>query len=248
MVALDFVQTAAAAGLVLLLGHLIHRLFPVTARYNLPAPVLGGLCVALVLTLGRQDGVQPLAFDTLLQAPLMVGFFTTLGFGASIRLLRTGGPQVLTYLVACTILAVLQNVLGATVAWAFGLPPLFGVLAGSVTLTGGPGTGLAFAGAFEQAGVSSAATVAVSAAMGGIVLGGLTGGPVGTWLIERYQLRPAPGHRPAAPAPEQAATQPATPDHPDLLKHVIILLLAMGLGVWVSKGFKALDVTLPGRQ
>ena len=50
-----------------------------------------------------------------------------------------------------------------------GMHPLFGVLNGSVTLTGGPATGLAFAPAFEQAGVPGAATVAVAAAMVGIV-------------------------------------------------------------------------------
>ena len=84
------------------------------------------------------------------------------------------------------MLAVLQNVVGVLVAVPLGMPPLFGVLNGSVTLTGGPATGLAFAPAFEQAGVPGAATVAVAAAMVGIVSGGLIGGPVGTLLIERY--------------------------------------------------------------
>lgn len=241
MVTLDFVQTAAAAGLVLLLGTLIHRVLPVTARYNLPGPVLGGLAVALVLTaLRREDGTLPLVFDTLLQTPLMVAFFTTLGFGASMRVLRSGGPQVLTYLVLCSVLAVLQNVLGAGVATAFGLPPLFGVLAGSVTLTGGPGTGLAFAGAFEEAGVTSAATVAITAAMGGIVLGGLLGGPAGTWLVERHGLRSAASTAGSGPGVGAAAQ-----GHGDLLKHVILLLVAMGVGSVVSATFKSWGVTLP---
>ena len=51
------------------------------------------------------------------------------------------------------------------------------MLAGSVTLTGGPATGLAFAPLFEEAGVAGAASIAVAVAMGGIVAGGIVGGP-----------------------------------------------------------------------
>src|SRR6185312_3891790 len=98
-------------------------------------------------------------------------------------------PQVALFLLLCTVLAVLQNVVGVLIALPMGMHPLFGVLNGSVTLTGGPATGLAFAPAFEQAGVPGASTVAIAAAMVGIVSGGLIGGPVGTILIERYRLR-----------------------------------------------------------
>jgi len=101
-----------------------------------------------------------------------------------------GGPQVAIFFILATVLAVLQNVVGVLLAVPLGMAPLFGVLNGSVTLTGGPATGLAFAPAFEAAGVSGAATVAVAAAMVGIVSGGLIGGPVGTLIIERYDLRP----------------------------------------------------------
>src|SRR4030066_197431 len=97
----------------------------------------------------------------------------TLGFGASFGLLKVGGPQVVRFFLAATVFAVLQNVLGILIALPFGLHPLFGVLAGSATLTGGPATGLAFAPLFEKAGVAGAATVAVAAAMFGIVCGGL---------------------------------------------------------------------------
>ena len=76
---------------------------------------------------------------------------------------------------------------------------MMGVLAGSVTLTGGPATGLAFAPLFEQAGVTGAATLAVAAAMVGIVSGGLIGGPIGTFLVERHRLRvPADSHSAAS--------------------------------------------------
>src|SRR6185436_5103377 len=130
-----------------------------------------------------------MTFDTRLQAPFMIAFFTTVGFGASLSLLKVGGPQVALFLLLATVLAVLQNVVGVLIALPMGMHPLFGVLNGSVTLTGGPATGLAFAPAFEAAGVPGASTVAIAAAMVGIVSGGLIGGPVGTILIERHKLR-----------------------------------------------------------
>jgi ESS family glutamate:Na+ symporter len=258
VVQLDFVQTLACGGLVLLLGHLLRRLWPPLARYNLPEPVVGGLVVAALLTFSRQaDGSMPLLFDTALQSPLMIAFFTTLGFGASLSVLKAGGPHVVLFLGVCTLLAVLQNVVGGALAWAMGLPPLFGVLAGSVALTGGPGTALAFAPDFQAAGVASASSVAISAAMGGIVLGGLTGGPVGTFLIERHRLaadhrRPvargtpalAPGSVPTNTARAPTATGTGF-DAVILLKHVVAISVAMGLGTLVTKGLAAMGVTLP---
>jgi len=254
MLALDLINTVAFGGLVLFLGHGVRRLFAPLARYNVPAPVIGGLLVALVMVYARSRGATPVTFDTRLQAPFMIAFFTTVGFGASVALLKVGGPQVLLFLLIATVLAVLQNVVGAGVAIAMGMPPLFGVLNGSVTLTGGPATGLAFAPAFEAAGVPGAATVAIAAAMVGIVSGGLIGGPVGTILIERHKLRrPVRQVRHDPPnaiqiVEDQLGEAPAvTPPGEDkesyaLLKALVIILVAMWIGSWVSARFTAVIV------
>jgi len=156
-----------------------------------------------------------------------------------------------------TVLAVAQNVIGILIAIPMGMHPLFGVLNGSVTLTGGPATGLAFAPAFEAAGVPGAATVAIAAAMVGIVSGGLIGGPVGTILIERYQLR-----RPTREAHhdprlatqivedqigELAASTPAGEDKESyaLLKALVVILVAMWAGSSVSAWITSAGITLP---
>ena len=231
---------------------------PLLSRYNIPAPVIGGLLVALAITGLRAAGQQPVAFDTTLQTPLMIAFFTSIGFGASVPLLRSGGPAVAVFLALATVVAVLQNVAGALVAAGLGVPPLLGVLAGSVTLTGGPATGLAFAPLFEQAGVEGAATLAVAAAMVGIVSGGIIGGPIGTFLIERHRLRPAGGAAGPVPATADPALAFEAPDPPlapaaavedpgarALLKGVVSLLAAMAAGSWMGAGFTALGITLP---
>jgi ESS family glutamate:Na+ symporter len=257
MLNLDQINTVAFGGVVLFLGHGIRRVIPVLARYNVPAPVMGGLLVAVIMLAARARGLQLAAFDTRLQAPFMIAFFTTIGFGASLSLLKVGGPQVLLFLLLATVLAVAQNVVGILIAIPLGMHPLFGVLNGSVTLTGGPATGLAFAPAFEQAGVPGAATVAVAAAMVGIVSGGLIGGPVGTILIERYRLRRTRSqvhHDPpiAAQIVEDQMREPAasTPPGEDkesyaLLKALVVILVAMWLGSIVSAWLTAAGVTLP---
>jgi ESS family glutamate:Na+ symporter len=254
MLQLDLIQTLAFGGVALLAGYGIRSAVPVLGRYNIPPPVIGGLLVAITLLISRNFGELPVKFDTTLQSPLMIAFFTTIGFGASLSLLRSGGPQVALFLLLATVFAIAQNVLGVTVAALFGLDPLFGVLAGSVTLTGGPATGLAFAPLFEDAGVPAAASVAVAAAMAGIVSGGIVGGPVGTLLIERFKLR-STAHRP--PTTIQVATEVTVSNgQPEsgaedsaetfaVLKNVVMILIAMWAGSWVSLGFAALGVTLP---
>ncbi len=258
MLTLDLINTVAFGGAVLFLGHFVRRLLPALARYNVPAPVIGGLLVAAAVLTARSRGVELVTFDTRLQVPFMVAFFTTIGFGASLSLLKVGGPQVLLFFVISTLLAGLQNLIGVAVALPMGMHPLFGVLNGSVTLTGGPATGLAFAPAFEQAGVQGAATVAVAAAMVGIVSGGLIGGPVGTILIERHQLR----RRRDQPMPEQPplathivegqladppAAAPAGEDKESyaLLKALVVILVAMWLGSNVGTWLTGAGITLP---
>jgi glutamate:Na+ symporter, ESS family len=258
MLVLDIISTVALAGVVLFLGYGLRRAIPVLARVNLPAPVVGGFLVAVAMTVAHGSGLQLLKFDTTLQTPLQNAFFTSIGFAASLQLLRTGGPLVLRFFLFAAVVAVLQNVLGAAVAVAVGQPPLLGVLAGSVTLTGGPATGLAFAPLFEEAGVTGAATVAIMAAMVGIVCGGLIGSPIATRLIERGRVPlPASGGTPQkidpatrvvesqVPEPPVAAPSGEDPEAYILLKHLAVMLVAMWLGGFVSRAITGTGWTLP---
>lgn len=258
MLKLNFVHTLAFSGIVLFVGYWLRRLIPPLARYNIPAPIIGGLLIAIATLVARNSGVTLFEFDTTLRDPLMIAFFTTIGFGASFSLLKVGGPMVVKFFLASTVFAILQNVLGILIALPFKLHPLFGVLSGSVTLTGGPATGLAFAPLFEKAGVLGAATIAVAAAMFGITSGGLIGGPVGTFLIERHRLKkPRLGVRhiefeTAAEIVEQELPEPqaAAPIDEDeeafiLLKNFVVILVAMWAGHWLSQFFISLGFTLP---
>ncbi|WP_305804199.1 sodium/glutamate symporter [Stenotrophomonas sp. YIM B06876] len=248
MIQLDAVQTVAFGGLTLFAGYALCRMIPVLRRYNLPEPVVGGLLVALLVWWAHSRDTTLFELDTSLKVPLMIAFFTTLGINASVRLLRISGRQVLTFLIIASLFAVLQNLIGIGVAKTFGLHPMFGVLAGSATLTGGPATGMAFAPLFEKAGLHGAETLAITAAMAGIICGGVFGGPVITVLLQRLKVRtPAGGGDGEAPPDESIIVR--FPNESarefDSLKSIVVLLGAMWVGAWVSQGFGALGLTLP---
>ena len=112
MLTLDMMQTLALAGVMLFVGYGLCRLIPPLARYNIPAPVVGGLLVSVASLIAHQNGTELAKFDKTLQDPLMIAFFTTIGFGASLSLLRLGGRHVLIFFLFSTILCAGQNVVG----------------------------------------------------------------------------------------------------------------------------------------
>ena len=184
---LDLLQTLTLAALVYFAGIQLRKRIRWLDRLNIPSAVVGGLLFTFLVLL-LHDRVLTLQLDTSLQATLSVAFFTSIGMGASLALLRVGGVQVLIFLLFATVFCFIQNFVGMGIAIGFGENPLLGVMAGSVTLVGGPATGLAFAPIFEQAGLKGAGPLALTAATAGIVCGGLVGGPVGTYLIKRFGL------------------------------------------------------------
>jgi ESS family glutamate:Na+ symporter len=253
---LDMVQTLALAAVILFIGYGVRRRVGVLARYNIPAPVIGGfLFAALALTL-RLQGVVAFEFDTTLQTPLMIAFFTTIGLGASLALLKVGGPQVLLFWVLASALAAVQDGVGVLLAKGLGVHPFLGLIAGSITMTGGHGTGAAFGKLMEeQYAFSGAVTLAMAAATFGLVSGGLIGGPVATALISRNRLKtPGRGAVPeAVPAgvgamglDSEIDTEPAgeAPTAYTLLKAMTVILVAMWAGSLLSR-WLGQYVTLP---
>ena len=249
---LDLLQTLSLAALVYFAGIQIQKRVAWLDRLNIPAAVIGGLLFTFLVMLLRERGVA-VQLDTALQSTLSVAFFTSIGMGASLALLRAGGLQVLIFLLLATLFCFVQNFLGMAIALGFGESPLLGVMAGSVTLVGGPATGLAFAPVFEEAGLRGAAPLALTAATGGIVFGGLVGGPVGTSLIRRFGLAPAAARATSSsevraelePASETIVVEVDREDTP-LMRNFAVLALAMALGSQVSSYIQSLGITMPG--
>ncbi len=246
---LDLLQTLSLAGLVYFGGIQLRKRVGWLDRLNIPAAVVGGLFFTLLVLLLRSQNVN-VQFDTALQSTLSVAFFTSIGMSASQALLRVGGIQVLIFLILATFFCFVQNFTGIAIALGFGENPLLGVMAGSVTLVGGPATGLAFAPVFEEAGLRGAGPLALTAATAGIVCGGLVGGPVGTRLIRRFGLvssnvSKAEQRAELEDAPDILAVEVDREDT-SLMRNLAVLALALGLGSLVSSYIQSLGITMPG--
>jgi len=252
---LDMVQTLALAAAVLFAGYGVRRRIGVLDRYNIPAPVVGGFLFALLALVLRMTGLMAFDFTATLQAPLMIAFFTSIGLGASLALLKVGGPQVLLFWGLATVLVLFQDVIGVAVATVLGVNPFLGLVAGSITMTGGHGTGAAFGKLLEDDyGLAGGVTLAMAAATFGLVSGGLIGGPIATNLIRRFN----PKHATPPHGAELAAVvrhdsldeeidlepvgKPATAY--TLLKIITVVLIAMWAGSLLS-GWLGRFITLP---
>ncbi len=230
------VLALAAAGVAI--GEWIRKRVPALERLSIPASIIGGLLFAVVI-LGLHGRVVDVQVDATLRDVFLLGVFTIIGLNASLRVIRVGGLQVAVLLLVASIGAVVQNAVGMSLAKLFGLNPLIGMLAGAVSLAGGPATSIAFGATFEQAGVRNAATIALASATFGITVSGLLAGTVGAWLIRRRGLRPTANETNPIPVPSAA---PAG----DLALHIAVIALAMGLGNLISQGIERLGFVLPG--
>ncbi|XNM66400.1 sodium/glutamate symporter [Escherichia coli] len=182
---LDTLSTLVAATLVLLLGRKLVQIVPFLKKYTIPEPVAGGLLVALALLVLKKSMDIEIDFDMSLKDLLTPAFFATIGLNANLASLRSGGKVVGTFLIVVVGLLLLQNALGIGMAKLLGLDPLMGLLAGSITLSGGHGTGAAWSKLFvERYGFANATEVAMACATFGLVLGGLIGGPVARYLVK----------------------------------------------------------------
>jgi ESS family glutamate:Na+ symporter len=245
---LDLLQTLTLAAVVYFIGIQLKKRIGWVDRLNIPAAVVGGLLFTAVTMLAH-DRFANIQLDTTAQPVLSVAFFTSIGMGASLALLRRGGVQVAIFLAFATAFCFVQNFIGIGIARAFGENALLGVMAGSVTLVGGPATGMAFAPVFETAGLAGAGALALAAATMGIVFGGLTGSPAGTFLIKRRGLRSGVTStaemRAELETPEPALIVEVEQEDTPLIRNMVILALAMGLGSFVSRWIQSLGVTLP---
>ncbi|TYP52431.1 sodium/glutamate symporter [Thermosediminibacter litoriperuensis] len=248
---LSLVGTLAVAVLLLIYGNWIRKIFPFFTRFCIPAPVIGGFSFSLLAWLFKELDIMAFNLDTTLQMPLMIAFFTTVGLGGSLGLIKKGGRLLLVYLVGCWVLAIMQNVVGAATAMLTGIHPVLGVMAGAVSLEGGMGAASAFGPTAEQMGVQGAFVVAVASATYGLISGGLLGGPVAKWLIEKNRLEIKTDER-ETPLYEEVITQETGKERSlvtsnSMLYMMGLLLVIMVLGELIAGYIKtATGFVLPG--
>ena len=185
---LDMYQTLAAAVLVLLLGNYLRKKIKFLEKFCIPAPVIGGLLFAIFTCICYTTGIIEFSFDDTLREVCMVFFFTSVGFQANLKVLKSGGRSLIVFL--CLVIALIfsQNLLAIGLSKLLNLNPLIGMCTGSIPMVGGHGTAGAFGPVLEDFNIQGATTICTAAATFGLITGSLVGGPIGKRLIEKRKL------------------------------------------------------------
>jgi ESS family glutamate:Na+ symporter len=249
---LDLVQTIGLAIVVLFFGYFFNARIAFLRENNIPEPVVGGIFFAVLTSaLYAYLDVQ-FAFDLSLKSPLMLTFFTTVGLGASFRLLSEGGPKVLRFLALASVYLLIQDAIGVGLATFTDLHPNLGLLGGSVTLAGGHGTGATWAEAFTKTqNLRGAMELAMACATFGLVLGGLIGGPVAKRLIRTHQLTSSEIVDPISAAEDPDAPITYDPEDADrvtplkVMETLLIILVCIIMGETIVAWLGRHDVVLP---
>ena len=185
---LDMYQTLAIAVLVLLLGRFLKKKINFLEKFCIPAPVVGGLLFAILTCVLYGTGIAEVSFDDTLREVCMVFFFTSVGFQANLKVLKSGGKSLIVFLGLVVGLILCQNFLAVGMSKVLNLDPLIGLCTGSIPMVGGHGTAGAVGPVLEDFNVSGATTLCTAAATFGLITGSLIGGPIGKSLVEKKNL------------------------------------------------------------
>lgn len=264
-VSLDIYQTLAAAVAVYYIGVLLRLKISFLQQYCIPAPVVGGILFAICNDILYTNGIWTYEQDTIMQNVCMMLFFTSIGYTASISLIRKGGSLVAKMALLTAILILCQNLIGIFFSHLFGLNPLMGLATGSIPMVGGHGTSGSFGPVLEGVGLDNATTIAFAAATFGLVGGSLIGGPTGEHLVRKFTLASSATEERLDPASsteevhklEQAAREEKQAIDEEkragqsinnlrFMNALAHLLLAMGLGTVVSQLFVNIGLVFPG--
>jgi ESS family glutamate:Na+ symporter len=237
-----------AAGLVALaLGGWLGRRLKLLERLDIPTAVVGGLLVALGVAALRSFGGVEVLFSTGLLDFLLLVFFTTVGLSAKLSSLKAGGKPLLILCIATVIMIVAQNILGILIALGWGAHPYYGLLVGSISLVGGPGTAAAWARAPQAASLAAAPEVAVAGATLAVIAGAVVAGPITGWLVRRYNLRgtEATTHAPWL-EPQKPAAPRTLPPIEQAMRTMLLIMVAVLIGDTLNGWARSAGLVLPG--
>ena len=241
---LDGRQTIVLAIFVLFFGKFLTGKVPFLRNYNIPEPVSGGLIASIVF--GLIYGIFDLQFEFALDIrnELLIAFFTTIGLSSRLSTLLKGGAQLGILLVLAVVYLMIQNGTGVLAATLAGYDQLVGVIGGSVSLSGGHGTAIAWTPLFrDEYGIQLAGEIGIACATFGLVLGGLLGGPLARFLIERHKLEPDSDALQTVGVEHEHEV--ISIDYNSMLRTTLVVFVAIGIGIHIDMGLDYLGVQLP---
>ena len=238
-ITLDIIQTLGLAVCVYMLGRWIKNRVALFQKYFIPAPVIGGLICSILIFIGKITGLFTVEMTGTLQDFFMNIFFTGTGFTCSLAVLKKSGKLGAKLAVGAVLFLVVQNLVGVSLAGIFGLNKLLGVAMGSISMSGGVGSGASFGPTLEALGAEGGTTIGVAAATFGLLLGSLTGGPVAERLIKKHDLK-STGEAAAKEKAEVHALNEKT-----FFDSVLLMLLAAFIGSYISKLLSMTGLNFP---
>lgn len=239
---LSLIETLAVAVGVLYLGKILNQRVRILDELCIPEAVTGGGMFSLITLFGYETGIFNIIFEDGLREIFMIAFFTTVGYSASLKLLKKAGTPVFMFLIAAVLLAVMQNVVGIGLATLLSIDPLLGLATGSLSTTGGPGTAGAFAPMLEAAGAKGATVVAMATATYALLAGSIIGGPVAKKLINKHNLINKRDDG-STPGIKEEKKIPLMGENISIAAFEVII--AMGIGSVISDLLRRMGLVLP---
>ncbi|MDY2980377.1 MAG: sodium/glutamate symporter [Fusobacterium sp.] len=236
------IQTMALAVLVLYLGKYINNTFNFLKENCIPDAVTGGTVFSIFTLIGHEANLFSFVFEDTLREVFMIAFFTTVGFSASIKLLKKAGIPVLMFLIAAVGLTFFQNIAGIAMAKVLHVSLLIGLATGSLATTGRPGTAGAFGPIMESFGAPGATMVAMATATYALIAGSIIAGPLCKRLIEKHSLlekhKNSNSFETSGEKSETLITKKVIPTG-------FLIIVAMGVGSLISSFLNSLGLVLP---
>jgi ESS family glutamate:Na+ symporter len=252
VIQLTDLQTIVIGLAALQVAGLLVKAVPGLGKSNIPTPVIGGVLGSIVVALLRKFFDVEFQFATSLTDLMLLIFFTSVGLSAKLSALKAGGKPLVILCAATVLLIVAQNVTGVLVAIGFGANPYYGLLVGSISFVGGPGTAAAWAKEAAAGGLTHAPEVAVAGATMAVVVGALVAGPVTGWLVQRKKLKSEGGGGVASWSSKSAAAEAAEAKKPSAIpvekamSTLLLILIAILIGKTVNDWAKQAGMVLPG--
>lgn len=230
----DAVMTTAMAAVLLLIGYFIKSKVSILNKYCIPAPVVGGFLFMFVTFAGHVTNTFKFNFTTSFQDPFMLAFFTTVGLGASVSLLKKGGILLVIYWATAGVISIFQNVIGIAVSKVISLEAPYALLASAISMIGGHGAAGAYGKTFAEMGYSAGIEVGAAAATFGLISAVLVGGPLARRLIVKYDLKPDEDENFESDIDTVNASTGEKLSSLDVIKNVTVILVCMAIGTVIS--------------
>lgn len=248
---LDIVSTLILAIFLFLLGNFLKNNFKLFDKLCIPAPVIGGILFCLLNLLLNIFNICTISMDTRLMPYMLSFFFTIIGLGVSTSLIKKGGKLLFVYWILCGMLTFFQNGLSVILSKFINIDPLLGLMCGTVSMVGGHGYAAAFGATLENLGVSGATSVGIASATLGLILGGILGGPVAKFLIEKYNLKPDRGYNVSINNKLKNPINSITNSYNGLtpfsfFEQILVILFCMGFGKFITGLVHSItNITIP---